>query len=138
MRTSTNPKRIHRGAPYKIAKGWGHELIIANELGNDNITETGYCLKLLVFNDENVGSMHFHGLKHETFYILKGFFKLKYIDPATADELEMPLVEGDIVVIPQLCSHQITCTKGGGTIVEVSSPDRPEDSYRVAKGDSQK
>jgi mannose-6-phosphate isomerase-like protein (cupin superfamily) len=130
--------RIYRGQPHKIPKGWGHELVVCNYIGNELITEKGYCLKFLVFDDKNVGSMHFHPIKHETFYILKGNFKLFYINPANADELSMDLTEGDVVVIPPFNSHRITCGTGGGTIIEASSPDRPEDSYRVAKGDSQK
>jgi mannose-6-phosphate isomerase-like protein (cupin superfamily) len=121
MIESINTKRIYR-----------------NYIGNEGITEKGYCLKFLVFDDKNKGSMHFHAIKHETFFILEGNFKLFYIDPATADEMVMDLTKGDIVAIPPFNSHRITCEVGGGTIIEASSPDRPEDSYRVAKGDSQK
>lgn len=134
---SLGAKRIHRGSAFKVPKGWGYELHIANQKNNPSISEKGYCLKFLVFDKANKGSMHFHGLKHETFYILNGKFTLKYIDPATADELSMTLEEGDIVVLPPLNSHQIICETGTGTIVEASSPDHATDSYRVAKGASQ-
>ena len=138
MRAISTPERIHRGSNFEIKKGWGKEVVVVNEIDNPLITEKGYCLKFLVFDDKNVGSMHFHAKKHETFYILKDNFKLFYIDPKNADELTMILKEGDIVVIPPFNSHRIVCEEGGGTIIEASSPDRAEDSYRVAKGDSQK
>jgi mannose-6-phosphate isomerase-like protein (cupin superfamily) len=132
-----HPRRIHRGLTSTIPKGWGKEVVVANEKENELIREKGYCLKFLIFDKANKGSMHFHGLKHETFYILNGTFVLKYMDPATADELSMTLNEGDVVVLPPLNSHQIICETGFGTIVEASSPDHANDSYRVGKGASQ-
>jgi len=130
------PRKI---TPKKVNKGWGYELHIANFIGEHlpEIKEKGYCLKLLVFNKEAMGSMHFHSLKHEVFYVGAGTFKIFFIDPRTAEEFVWDLKEGEAVVIPQNNPHRITTTEAG-FIVEASTPDRPEDSYRVGKGDSQK
>jgi quercetin dioxygenase-like cupin family protein len=127
--------------PKIVEKGWGHETHIANFLSEgdffDEIREKGYCLKLLVFKGQNEGSMHFHSLKHETFYVLQGNFKVIFIHPGTAEPYEEILKTGEAIVIPQNNPHRIICLDKG-IIIEASTPDRPEDSFRVAKGDSQR
>jgi mannose-6-phosphate isomerase-like protein (cupin superfamily) len=134
-----NGKKIRKITPTKVPKGWGHELHIANFIGEVDpaIKEKGYCLKFLVFNKPSEGSMHFHSLKHEVFYVLSGIFNLKYISPENAAMNIMVLEAGDVVVIPQNNPHRIVCVQSG-TIIEASSPDRPDDSYRVEAGDSQR
>jgi quercetin dioxygenase-like cupin family protein len=82
--------------------------------------------------------MHFHGIKHETFYILKGQFRFRYINPHDAEILERTLAVGDVVSIPPLSCHQLECLEEGATIVEFASADYSWDNYRVTKGDSQK
>jgi len=127
---ASNAKLIHKKKPVIIPKGWGREVIFANT--------QEYCGKLLVFEQEgHEGSMHFHLSKHETFYVLSGKFKLKIINPINADESVLELEAGDSVVIPRGQPHRIVCVEAG-TILEASTPDSPTDSYRVAKGDSQR
>ena len=108
-----------------IKKTWGHEEIIVN---NDN-----YCGKLLVFNPNCNASLHFHIVKHETFYVSAGKFTLKYINPETAESSIRTLNVGDIVIIkPGLC-HQLFAGEDGGTIIEFSTTDYISDSYRISR-----
>lgn len=112
-----------------VEKGWGSELIWA--------TNNKYCGKLLKFNKGAMFSMHFHAEKDETWYVLSGKFKVKYIDTSNAAPYEEELIEGGVVHVLPLTPHQLICLEEG-TIIEVSTPDSVEDNYRVAKGDSQK
>lgn len=109
-----------------VPKGWGHELIIAN---NEN-----YCGKLLVFNAGKKFSMHFHKLKHETWYVSKGSFILRTVDFSTGKLEESTIKEGNIVPIPQFQPHQLEALEDG-VIFEVSTQHFDNDSYRLWKGD---
>lgn len=113
-----------------IEKGWGHEEVIANE--------SGYCGKLLVFNPGGKLSMHFHILKHETWYVQDGRFFFRWINPIDARRMETVLEKGSILTNKPGAVHQLEAGPEGGMIFEVSTTDYPTDSYRVEKGDSQK
>jgi quercetin dioxygenase-like cupin family protein len=122
-----------------VPKGWGSEVQITN---NETTFElqlpTGYSGKLLVYDKVGaVSSLHFHTVKHETFYVLWGSFQLIYFNHENADRLEKTLIEGDIVVIPPNNPHQLIC-RTQGNIVEFASTDYSWDNYRIGKGDSQK
>lgn len=115
----------------EVKKGWGREVIFAS------FPNAGYAGKLLDFNTGGSSSMHYHALKHETFYVLSGKFKLETINPQTAKRSEMELNKGDTIVIPPHSSHKVTCLEAG-VILEASSTDYAADSYRIEPGDSQK
>lgn len=112
-----------------VEKGWGHELIWC--------TTDKYCGKLLNFNEGAMFSMHFHAEKDESWYVLSGIFKVKYINTTNAEILEKDLVTGDTWHNPPLMPHQVVCIIAG-TLLEVSTADSVEDNYRVMPGDSQK
>ena len=114
--------------PSKRVKGWGYELHLHNA--------DGYCGKILHIDSGKQFSMHFHMIKHETWYVAKGRLALKVIDPKNADISMIPLFEGDVFVVPQGLPHQLQAYEDSD-IFEVSTPDDPTDSYRVMKGDSQ-
>ncbi len=114
--------------PVKVEKGWGYELHIHND--------DGYCGKVLHFNKAAKFSMHFHLMKHETWYVASGKFILFTINTETAEKQEHELVVGDVIVVPMGLPHQLFALEEGD-IFEVSNPDHVIDSYRVAKGDSQ-
>jgi len=115
--------------PEKVEKNWGYELIIEN---NDK-----YCGKILHFNKDSKFSMHFHILKHETWYINSGKFLFRYIDTNNADSHEKELNIGDVIVITPGQPHQLIALEEGD-VFEVSTKHYDNDSYRVFKGDSQK
>jgi mannose-6-phosphate isomerase len=126
----SNLNKIKRITPQIIKKGWGRESIFANT--------DKYCGKLLIFTQAGYeGSAHYHIEKLEHFYVLSGKFKIKCIDPCNASEFELDLSEGDVVEIPRGQPHKIVCVEAG-IIIEASTHDDPNDSYRIAKGDSQK
>lgn len=114
-----------------VEKGWGREIIFAN---NDN-----YCGKLLIYDKaHSKGSMHFHMKKHETFYVQKGLFLIRWINTVDASIHETTLKEGDTWVNEPGDPHQVISLEDNSTIIEVSTTDCENDSYRVLPGDSQK
>ncbi len=115
--------------PEVVYKGWGNETIVVNN--------QEYCGKILRFNKGKKFSCHFHILKHETFYVLMGKLNLRYYDLKNADNLNIELIPGDIVTIPRCEPHQIESLEES-VIIEFSTHHEDSDSYRIAKGDSQK
>jgi mannose-6-phosphate isomerase-like protein (cupin superfamily) len=122
-----------------VPKGWGREVWIANNIVLDGEPfPTGYSGKLLVYEREGAkSSMHYHTVKHETFYILKGEFTVWYYDPENADLLHKDVVGGDIVTIPPYNPHQVVLRSSSGVIIEFASTDYSWDNFRIGKGDSQ-
>jgi mannose-6-phosphate isomerase-like protein (cupin superfamily) len=111
-----------------IPKGWGHEVIIANnEL---------YCGKLLVFKKGCKFSMHYHMIKDETWFVDEGSFIYRWIDTETAETIEQYIYPGDSVRQFPGQPHQLEAITDG-VIFEVSTQHFDSDSYRVWKGDSQ-
>ena len=114
----------------KIDKGWGFEIIFAN---NDK-----YCGKLLVF--ERAGaktSLVFHKEKRKSWFVNAGKFKVKYIDVATGEVKEAVLEEGKTADFAELGPHQIEALAPNSIIFEVGTADYVEDRFRLAPGDSQ-
>lgn len=114
----------------KIDKGWGFEIIFAN---NDR-----YCGKLLVF--ERAGaktSLVFHKEKRKSWFVNAGKFKVKYIDVATGEVKEAILEEGKTADFAELGPHQIEALAPNSIIFEVGTADYIEDRFRLAPGDSQ-
>ena len=114
----------------KIDKGWGFEIIFAN---NDH-----YCGKLLVF--ERAGaktSLVFHKEKRKSWFVNEGKFKVKYIDVATGEVKEAILEEGKTADFAELGPHQIEALVPNSIIFEVGTADYIEDRFRLAPGDSQ-
>lgn len=121
-----------------VPKGWGKEVWIANNVVTDGRFPTGYSGKLLVYDKEGAkSSMHFHTVKHETFYVAKGEFVVWYYNPDNADLLHEIVREGDTVTIPPNNPHQVVLRGASGVIIEFASTDYPWDNFRVGKGDSQ-
>lgn len=81
--------------------------------------------------------MHFHDKKHESWRILSGMIRFHWIDTNTAEGKMCTLIEGDQVDIPRLTPHRVEAVTDC-RILEISTQHFEDDSYRVAKGDSQK
>lgn len=105
-----------------IEKKWGREeIVISNDL---------YCFKRLVFKKGQSLSMHFHVDKHETWEIISGQGLFQFYDYSYGLVKSKELSVGDVVTIPNFQLHRFTAHKE--TIInEVSTKDRPEDSYRT-------
>ena len=122
-----------------VPKGWGKEVHIVNNMVLPGQTfPTGYSGKLLSYTKEGaISSMHYHMIKHETFYVLAGSFVLNYYGLGLADSYSKMLFPGDIVVIPPGNPHQIICREFNSVIIEFATTDYSFDNYRIIKGDSQ-
>jgi len=120
---------VLRLQPKTVKKGWGHEIIFHND--------DDYCGKILHFNKGGEFSMHYHIDKRESWYLVKGLMIFKFIDPKTAEIKETTFKAGQTMIINCGMVHQLLALEESD-IFEVSTPDNPEDSYRVMKGDSQK
>jgi len=106
--------------PERHIKGWGFEdWIVNNEL---------YCGKILHFDKGKKCSLHYHKLKDETFYILKGKIKLKLNDK------EIVLKKGETIRLIPKTNHQIIALENTD-IIEISTHHFESDSYRIEKGD---
>lgn len=108
----------------KVEKGWGYELWIHND--------EKYCGKLLFFVKGKKCSLHYHKLKHETFYVQSGSLKCKFID----NDIEENIVlnAGDSKEIYQGLIHQMEALEDT-VMFEFSTQHFDEDSYRIEKGD---
>lgn len=115
--------------PKIVEKGWGREIIFHSD--------DDYCGKILHFNKGGEFSMHYHIDKRESWYLVTGKMIFKFIDPKTAEIKEQLFKAGQTMIINRGMVHQLVALEESD-IFEVSTPDNPEDSYRVMKGDSQK
>lgn len=124
-----------------ISKNWGYEKIIVNG--------PLYCSKILRFVKGRQCSLHFHRTKQETFYLLTGRLEIVYMD--NNEKAETILKEEGPESLLEQCDRKIM-TPGDyfhlnpglvhrmigledSDLLEVSTTDRPEDSYRLIKGD---
>jgi len=82
--------------------------------------------------------MHYHMIKHETWYVTQGSFIVRYIDTRTANISEVILNAGERWINSQGEPHQLEALEDNSIIFEVSTADYSTDSYRIFKGDSQK
>jgi mannose-6-phosphate isomerase-like protein (cupin superfamily) len=87
-----------------------------------NEVDAGYCAKLIFVFDKQTCPSHFHRVKHETFYIVKG--KTRMI----VNGVETIKQTGDIVVVPTETKHGFTGL-GPCLLLEVSMPSIPGDSH---------
>lgn len=106
-----------------VNKTWGHETILHNS--------EKYCAKLLVFNKDGEGSMHYHLLKQETWYVSKGSFMYRWIDPSGDIHSSMLKVGQTVTLLPGQ-PHQLRALEDS-EIFETSTQHFDNDTYRVWK-----
>ena len=87
---------------------------------NNNIEE-GYCGKFIVIFKGQTCPMHYHKIKHETFYLVKGSVEME------AGGRTLTMNQGDIKVMPQNTRHRFTALEHS-LILECSKPDIMSDS----------
>lgn len=104
-----------------IDKSWGFERIIHNG---------AYCMKLLVYTKRIASSLHYHELKHESFYVASG--KFLFDDDLGRTQMLNP---GDCIVLAPGMRHRLRCIEPG-TIVEASTRDDPQDCVRLIPSES--
>lgn len=114
----------------KLDKGWGFELIWANN--------ASYCGKILVFEKQGAKtSLVFHKEKRKSWFINEGKVKITFIDVKTGQPNEAILEAGKTADFSELSPHQIEALEPNTIIFEVGTPDFVEDRFRLAPGDSQ-
>jgi mannose-6-phosphate isomerase-like protein (cupin superfamily) len=92
-----------------------------------NEVDAGYCAKLIFVFDKQTCPYHFHKVKHETFYILKGKTRMM------VNGEELVKETGDLLVVPTETKHSFT-GQGPCLLLEVSMPSVPGDSYFENRG----
>ena len=115
-------------ADITVQKSWGSEIWFQN---NDL-----YCGKeLFVYKNRTSsgGKFHYHKIKDETFYILRGVLYLEYYLPKPV--LESTLAEhvilsvGDSFRIYPFMRHRFTASHRDCRLIEVSTHHKDSDSY---------
>jgi N-acetylneuraminate synthase len=93
------------------------EFWIANE------EEHGYCGKFIIVLEGQTCPGHYHRIKHETFFVVKGRIRMRVND----EEREM--AEGDVLPMPAGTGHSFTGVGGPALILEVSMPSMLRDNF---------
>lgn len=106
-----------------VPKQWGHEEIMVNT--------DKYCGKYLCMNYGYQLSFHYHKVKDETFYILEGMVELLTYNTDSKKVVTYLLSPGESFRILPGVVHSALTTSPYAKILEVSTHDMPEDSYRV-------
>ncbi len=101
-------------------KAWGHEEWIINE--------AAYCGKKLVFKSGYRCSLHYHKIKDETWYILRGKVLVEIIDGDK--KIERIMRQGDVQQIKPGIIHRISALTNS-EVIEFSTHHMEEDSYRI-------
>jgi len=110
--------------PHRVKKSWGYEDWIANS--------TKYCGKLLFVEQDKGCTVHFHVLKHETFYVHEGTVKVYLIHQDSTTE-ELVMKPGDCLEVTPGLVHRFVAIGGDAYIYEFSTQHFDTDSYRVRK-----
>ena len=93
------------------------EYWIANE------AEHGYCGKFLIVLENQTCPCHYHRIKHETFFVVKGRIRMR------VGEEEREMAEGDVLAMPPGIGHSFTGLGGPALILEVSMPTMLWDNF---------
>ena len=106
-------------------KSWGYEYWIINT--------DEYCGKELFIKRgkwSSTGNYHYHKIKDETFYVLKGNLLLDYVDSKNIFH-SITLKPGQSFrIMPGIRHRFSTNTLGGCKFIEFSTKHMDEDSYR--------
>lgn len=106
-----------------VKKEWGFEIHVVNN--------SKYCLKYLVFFKDRQFSLHFHNFKKELWFCSYGMFECYMKEKDWCDYSIFKM--GDKIEIEPGVEHQLHAIENS-IIVEVSTPDYPEDSIRLISG----
>lgn len=123
-----------------IKKGWGRKCdgigeIFAYHTEQEEQKINVETVKLLYMEENKKLSRHFHKIKDEFFYCVKGAFWVELWDSDGAKLHEFMMKPEDRVFIPKLLQHRMTGKSHENILLEVSTKDSSDDSYRIEKGD---
>jgi D-lyxose ketol-isomerase len=129
-------RELYPSPPEEIVqKKWGTEEIITR--GKD----TGYAIKIMHLKAGHQVSLHWHAQKCETFILIKGNLILEILEPSSDKHvflLETPF--SSITLQPQT-PHTFYVPDGQKEetiFIESSTPDDPNDNYRLTKSGPRK
>lgn len=120
-----------------IEKGWGRK---EDKLG-EYFAYHGHehpipveTVKILYFARDKRLSRHYHVKKSEYFVLIKGALQ---IEIWTGDGTRHAFImnELDRIFIKPGCQHRMTGLEEENILLEISTIDTPNDSYRIEKGD---
>ena len=123
---SVRGKEIHMRPymPIIVDKVWGKEIHVANN--------NRYCGKILELKRDCRCSIHFHMLKHETFYIVSGYVLMEIAENGEKKiKYTYKMNIGDVITVPPGTAHRFSGIIDS-KIMEVSTTDDIEDSYRLS------
>ena len=92
------------------------EFWIANEI------QAGYCGKYMYLYDGQTCPLHYHKVKHETFFVVRGGLRV------TLGDEELELTEGQTLPIEPGLQHAFTGV-GPTLMLELSMPSIPKDNF---------
>lgn len=76
------------------------------------ITDISPRVKHFVVYQEIPLGNHYHKKTHETFYLTKGKFEIKFEDPRTGERHTYEVRPGDSVDVPLLVAHRVLANPG--------------------------
>lgn len=114
-----------------VKKVWGEEEWVINAPA-DPEGRGGYCGKILRLTPGFRCSLHYHPVKHETFYVLKGRVLLELRAQPTTSTYLVQMRPGDSQVIRPGIPHRFSAEGGtGATIIEFSTTHDDADVVRL-------
>ncbi len=113
------------GKPLTVNKTWGKEVWLVNNEKED------YCSKILYIEAGKNTSMHFHALKHETFYVQEGTLRVDLLNTLTCEVTTVRVAKGETLEIDRIYPHKLIAEEEDVALIETSTFHRDEDSYRV-------
>jgi len=126
-----------------IEKGWGVQLFSQKRIGElicfqkdcevDNVEPE--TVKVLYFDKGKRLSKHFHKNKDEYFICVLGELFIELWKSENDTPEQFTLNEGERIFVPKGLIHRMTGLKDLNILLEVSTLDKAEDSYRIEKGD---
>ena len=111
--------------PKEVSKTWGKEIWLVNNY------EQNYCSKILHIKAGQNTSMHFHALKHETFYVQEGVLKVEFLNTSTCKVTTVRVPKGQTLEVDRIRPHKLIAEDEDVVLIETSTFHNNEDSYRV-------
>jgi mannose-6-phosphate isomerase-like protein (cupin superfamily) len=125
-----------------IKKGWGRKGDSVGEFFAYHIDQEKDehkikvdTVKLLYMEKGKKLSRHFHKEKNEFFICVKGKFFVEFWIDEELSPISLVLTKEQRLFVPQYMQHRMTGLDEENILLEVSTRDAPEDSYRIEKGD---
>ena len=118
--------------PKFVPKKWGHEIWFANVKEGINYCGKELFIKHGIWSSD--GAHHYHRIKDETFYIIKGYLQLDWVENySDKDHFRTEILgPGEAFRVRKEVKHRFTSASlDGCTFIEASSFHSDEDSYRV-------